>query len=277
MRLGYQTNSLQNHRLADAFALLAEHGYRAVGITPDIGHLDPERTGPAELAEVARQLRDHGLLPVMETGARFLLDPRHKHEPTLMTRDRAARERRLEYTRRTAAMGAQLGAKVVSFWAGIDRVPGADSEAWLLSGIERSCATIRAEGLQPSLEPEPGMAVATVADWQRVRAALGADAPALTLDIGHLYADREPDPVGVIRAAAPFLAQVHLEDMRIGVHEHLVPGTGDVDFGSVLSALRATGYPGPVCFELSRSSHLGPLALAACRSVWEQAGGGSRG
>jgi sugar phosphate isomerase/epimerase len=221
-------------------------------------------------------LRDHGLLPVMETGARFLLDPRQKHEPTLMTRDPAGRAKRLDYTTRTAAIGARLGARVVSFWAGIDRQPGPDSEAWLLEGIDHSCAAIRAAGLTPSLEPEPGMAVATVADWQRVRSALGSTAPAMTLDIGHLYADREPDPAAVIRTVAPFLSQVHLEDMRWGVHEHLLPGTGDVDFPAVLTALRAVGYQGPVCFELSRSSHLGPQAVAACRAVWEQALAGTR-
>ena len=276
MLLGYQTNSLQNHRLLDALALLAEHGYRAVGITPDTCHLDPERTSERELAEVAKQLRACGLQPVMETGARFLLDPRHKHEPTLMTRDAAARARRLEYTRRTAAMGAELGATVVSFWAGIDRTPGGDSEPWLLEGLAHSCAAVRAEGLIPSLEPEPGMAVATVADWRRVRHALSAGAPAMTLDIGHLYVDREPDPAAVIREFAPFLSQVHLEDMRHGVHEHLLPGTGDVDFGAVLTALQAVGYQGPVCFELSRSSHLGPDALRACKAVWERVLAGSR-
>jgi len=33
MLLGYHTNSLQNHRLEDALALLAGHGYRAVVTT----------------------------------------------------------------------------------------------------------------------------------------------------------------------------------------------------------------------------------------------------
>jgi hypothetical protein len=159
MRLGYQTNGLQNHRLGDALRLLAEHGYEAVGITPDTCHLDPATTSDAELDATAHLLAELRLLPVMETGARFLLDPRHKHEPTLMTADPAARQRRFAYCQRAAAMGARLGAKVLSFWAGIDHRPDAGSRDRLLDGVRRACALVRAEGLEPSFEPEPGMAV----------------------------------------------------------------------------------------------------------------------
>jgi sugar phosphate isomerase/epimerase len=270
MRLGYHTNGLQNHRFADAVALLAEHRYEAIAITPDTCHLDPDRTTDAELDQVAALLAAHRLVPVMETGARFLLDPRAKHEPTLMTREPAARERRIAFYRRVAAMGARLGAEVLSFWAGIDRAPGPDSRERLLDGVLRTCAAVRAEGLVPALEPEPGMAVETVADWHVVRAALGTCAPALTLDVGHLYAVWEGEPANVIAAAGPFLRQVHLEDMRRGQHEHLVPGGGDVDFGAVLRAISNAGYDGPVCFELSRSSHAAPAAVARCREVWDQ-------
>lgn len=271
MLLGYHTNSLQNHRLGDAFALLADGGYRAVAITPDTCHLDPATTTDRDLDAVARQLRDLGLTPVMETGARFLLDPRQKHEPTLMTRDGAARQRRLDFYGRVAAMGARLGARVVSFWAGIDRRPGPDSPTWLLDGISAACERIRREGLEPALEPEPGMAVETLADWRRVHATLGSAAPRLTLDVGHLYAVWEGDPVASIPPLVPFLSQVHLEDMRRGQHEHLLPGTGDVDFVGVLSALSKNGYRGPVCFELSRSSHCAPTAVATCRDLWDRA------
>lgn len=273
---GYHSNSLQNHRLADALALLAEQGFRAVALTPDTCHLDPDRTSDAELDELARLLRDFDLVPVMETGARFLLDPRTKHEPTLMTRDPAARARRLDFYGAVAGMGQRLGARVVSFWTGIDRRPGADSQDWMLEGIERTCQRIRAVGLEPSLEPEPGMAVETVAQWHEVRAALGSGAPALTLDIGHLYAVWEDEPARVIAAVGPHLAQVHLEDMRRGTHEHLLPGTGDVDFDAVLTALQEADYRGPVCFELSRSSHQAPTAVATCRAVWERWLGGLR-
>jgi sugar phosphate isomerase/epimerase len=268
MLLGYHTNSLQNHRLDEAMDLLAEHDYRAVAITPDTCHLDPATTSDAVLGEFAVRLRDLGLQPVMETGARYLLDPRDKHAPTLMTVERAARQRRLDFYGRVAAMGARLGAQVVSFWAGIDRAPGEDSWQRLLDGVAAACERIRREGLVPALEPEPGMAVETVADWHRVRAALGGAAPALTLDIGHLYVVWEGDPVEVIAANAAHLAQVHLEDMRRGVHEHLVPGAGEVPFGQVLDGLAAAGYQGPVCFELSRASHMAPTAVATCAQVW---------
>lgn len=277
MQLGYHTNSLQNHRFADALLLLRDERFEAVAITPDTCHLDPERTGDAELDDTARRLREAGLSPVMETGARFLLDPRHKHEPTLMTRDPAARARRLDFYGRVAAMGARLGARVVSFWSGIDRAPGPDSQPWLLEGIARTCERIRAHGLVPALEPEPGMAVETVAQWRDVQRHLGADAPALTLDVGHLYAVWEGNPVDVIAAVGPHLAQVHLEDMRRGTHEHLEPGAGDVDFTAVLTAIARSGYRGAVCFELSRSSHRGPAAVRRCKDVWRQWRDGFRG
>jgi sugar phosphate isomerase/epimerase len=277
MRLGYHTNSLQNHRLGDALTLLAGFGYRAIAITPDTCHLDPTVTTDRDLDAVAARLRELDLQPVMETGARFVLDPAHKHEPTLMARDPSARGRRLDFYSRIAAMGARLGAQVVSFWSGVDRTPGPDSWQHAVDGIRQAAARIRAEGLAPALEPEPGMAVETVGDWHRVRASLGGDAPAMTLDIGHLYAVWEGDPVAVVAASVPYLAQVHLEDMRRGEHEHRLPGTGDVAFAPLLTTLRDSGYGGPVCFELSRSSHLGPTAIATCAEVWQRALRGPRG
>lgn len=270
MLLGYHTNSLQNHRLDDALPLLAQHGYRAVAITPDTCHLDPAETDDATLDRVAQRLRQLELVPVMETGARYLLDPSHKHEPTLMTADPDGRRRRVAFYGEVARLGRRLGAEVVSFWAGVDRSPGADSRERLRDGVAAACAAIRAEGLRPSFEPEPGMAVETVAEYLDLRAELGEDAPELTLDVGHLYAVWEGEPDKVIEQAAPFLAQVHLEDHRRGVHEHLLPGDGEVDFGSVLNAISRTGYGGACCFELSRHSHCAPSALTVCREVWER-------
>jgi sugar phosphate isomerase/epimerase len=256
--------------------LLADLGYQAVALTPDVCHLDPYRSTAAEIDAIAALLAQLRLQPVIETGARFLLDPRQKHEPTLMTRDDAARRVRLDYCRRAAGLGAALGAGVVSFWTGVDRAPGVDSPVRLRDGVRAAADVIRGAGLVPALEPEPGMAVATVAQWRALAAALGGEAPALTLDVGHLHAEWEGEPAAVIAGCGRELVQVHLEDMRRGVHEHLLPGDGDVDFHSVAASLRRAGYRGPVCFELSRHSHLAPTAVAACAGLWGQLGGDVR-
>jgi len=276
MLLGYHTNSLQNHRLEDALALLAGHGYRAVAITPDTCHLDPFAADDVALDRVRQQLQELSLFPVMETGARFLLDPASKHEPTLMTPDAGGRARRLDFYRRVARMGRKLGAEVVSFWAGVDHAPGPDSPERLREGVAAACEVIREEGLRPSFEPEPGMAVETVSGYLQLRSDLGTVAPDLTLDVGHLYAVWEGELADVISSAAPFLAQVHLEDQRRGVHEHLLPGDGDVDFECVLREIESSGYDGPVCFELSRHSHCAPAAVAACERLWARCGPSAR-
>lgn len=271
MLLGYVTNGLRDHRLDDALRLLADHGYRAVGLTLDVGHLDPYRASAAAIDAIAALCARFDFHVVIETGARFLLDPRQKHEPTLMTRDPTARDRRLDFYRRAARIGRALGAHAVSFWSGVDRSPGPDSQAWLDDGIRRACASIVAEGLVPSLEPEPGMAIDTLAAFDALCDRLGPAAPRLTLDVGHLYVTNEGDPVELCRRHASRCAQVQLEDMRRGVHEHLPPGSGDVDFHGVLAALRGAGYAAGVCFELSRSSHEAVRWIAACADLFRAA------
>ena len=51
------------------------------------------------------------------------------------------------------------------------------------------------------------------------------------------------------------LWNVHIEDMRRGVHDHLMFGEGEIDFGEVMNGLREIGYEGGVHVELSRHSH----------------------
>jgi sugar phosphate isomerase/epimerase len=51
------------------------------------------------------------------------------------------------------------------------------------------------------------------------------------------------------------LANVHIEDMRHGVHEHLLFGEGEIEFPPVLAKLREIAYTGGIHVELSRHSH----------------------
>ncbi|MER7460777.1 sugar phosphate isomerase/epimerase family protein [Micromonospora sp. NPDC126480] len=263
LRFGYGTNGFANHRLEDALAVIADLGYAGVALTLDHDHLDPFAPGLARRVDaVARRLTDLGLGVVIETGARYLLDPWHKHAPTLLHDDPA---RRIEFLRRAVAVGADLGAEAVSFWAGVR--PGAvpPAVAWdrLVTGCAAVVAAADAAGVPLGFEPEPGMLVEDIAGWRRLHAALGApERLGVTLDIGHCRC-LEPLPVpDCVRAVAAHLVNVQIDDMRRGVHEHLEFGAGEIDFPPVLAALREVGYAGLVAVELPRHSHAAPAVAA---------------
>ncbi len=268
MRFAYNTNGTAHHRLDDALALIADAGYDGVALTLDIHHLDPfaEDFRPA-VARLAARLRTLGLGCVVETGARFLLDPRHKHEPTLVTPDPDGRARRLEFLTRALQVAAETGADAMSFWAGIP-APGvapAQARAWVAEGAAELVARAARLGTVAALEPEPGMAIETPADWE----ALAVPGLRLALDTGHCLVTNEIDPADAVARYAPHLGTVSLEDMARGIHVHLPFGEGDMDVPAVLRALQAARFDRLVCVELSRDSHradtMVPTALAWLR------------
>ncbi|WP_328323031.1 MULTISPECIES: sugar phosphate isomerase/epimerase family protein [unclassified Streptomyces] len=260
LRYGFGTNGFSNHRLEDALAVIAGLGYDGVALTLDHHHLDPFAPRlAARTAALARRLESLGLSVVIETGARYLLDPWHKHEPTLLAAE--GREHRLDFLRRAVAVGADLGAQAVSFWSGI-KPAGLDSRvAWdrLAAGCAEIVEVAERAGVPLGFEPEPGMLVESIDEYTRLAAVLGDPASfGLTLDIGHCRC-LEPYPVPeCVRRAGQRLVNVQIDDACRGTHEHLEFGTGEIDFPPVLSALDEVGYRGLVAVELPRHSHDAP-------------------
>src|SRR5262249_867080 len=117
-RLGYNTNGLAHHRVEDALRLLAELGYRAASITPDVGQLDLyrlDRAGGRRGRGAPRRPRPP--LPGGR-GGRYLVDARRKHFPTLLESAARERRRRVDFLRRSIDLAADLGAPLVSIWSG---------------------------------------------------------------------------------------------------------------------------------------------------------------
>lgn len=352
LRFGYGTNGLADLRLEDALALLADLGYDGVGLTLDHMHLDPLAPDlAARTRRLGRRLAALGLDVTVETGARYVLDPRRKHGPSLLDPAPEARARRVDLLLRAVQVAADLGAHAVHCFSGAvppasgaaagdastggaaaggasasgaaaggaatggapasdaatggaatgdaptggaaagdastsgtatgdaptsdvatggavtgdaatsDAATGDAATAWqrLAASLTPVLEAADTAGIPLAIEPEPGHLLATLADFHHLRGLLG-DPPALglTLDLGHCQCLEPLPPADCVRAAAPWLRHVQIEDMRRGVHDHLPFGEGEMDFPPVLAALAATGYQGLTVVELPRHSHAGP-------------------
>lgn len=267
MRLYYNTNGFAHHRLEDAVDLLADLGYDGVALTPDVHHLDPLRASAAEVAKLARQLESRGLGVTVEGGARFILDPRRKHAPSLLSAE--GHERRTDFYVRLLALARDLGSPLISIWSGKveEGLPAA------AAGLERLAERLapvleqaEALGVRVAFEPEPGMRVETLEDFAALRARLprrAAGVLGLTIDTGHLAASEAPPHAEQIGRHAEHLLYVHLDDSPLGVHEHRFFGDGDVDFPALRLAFEQIGFAGPAAVELSRHSHDAAATAAA--------------
>lgn len=264
MRLGYNTNGTTGHRWEHAIELMAEIGYRSVAITVDHSCLDPYSVGlPGELKRMRQLLERFEMTSVIETGARFLLDPRRKHEPTLVSPQATDRATRVDFLKRCVMIAIELNSEAVSFWSGIVRDGAATEESYgrLAGGCREIIDFAAPHGIRLAFEPEPGMLVQTFDDYRHLLSLVDGPGFGLTVDIGHVHCLESQSISDGLIAWRERLFNIHIEDMHRGIHEHLRFGEGSIDFAPVMQTLKEMSYAGSINVELSRHSHLAPEVM----------------
>lgn len=259
LNFGYNTNGFAHHRLEDACTIIAEIGYRSVAVTVErdlLPSMDSDSVGAAScrLNEIRRST---GLCMSLETGSRFYLDPRRKHQPTVLSFDSSARSKRVEFVKACIDVAAGTGSHCVSLWSGTPDSGEDDGilEDRLVEGLREILVHARHRNVRIGFEPEPGMFVATMGAFERLHDRLGDALFGLTLDLGHVHCLNDGDPAGHLRRWTHKLWNVHIEDMHRGAHEHLMFGDGDMPYAPIFAALREINCVAPVHVELSRHSH----------------------
>ncbi len=123
--------------------------------------------------------------------------------------------------------------------------PPAEIRAWLEEAAERA----KADGMNLMIEPEPicwcdsGRAtVAVLEGLKNVR---------INYDPGNVAWLENRDPIGEFDVVAPYIANVHVKDIRPvrGEPEWVPAGEGIVDYRAHFRALRGIGYAGPISLE----------------------------
>lgn len=277
MKLGYNTNGLAHHRWQDALSLIAETGYQSVAVTVDHHCLNPliapnRFVMPNDVVPMRDLLAQFGLSSVVESGARFLLNPRVKHEPTLLSRTLEERTVRFDFLKRCIDIAAEIGADAMSFWSGcwhrpVENIETSQTESrdeiWdrLISGCQQLTAYAETKNMPLAFEPEPGMFIESFADYQQLCEQVDHPLFGLTIDIGHVQCIEDGTIANHLRQWKDQLFNVHIEDMVRGVHDHLRFGDGEIDFPPIIKTLQEIGYTGGVHVELSRHSHMAPEVL----------------
>ena len=176
----------------------------------------------------------------------------------------------------------------MSLWSGIVRDGAEDREVMdrLVGGLTSVLDYAAERSVTLAFEPEPGMFIDTMSRFADLLEALrkrGAysEQLRLTIDVGHLHCQGELPIADQLRQWSDRLVNVHIEDMRSGVHEHLMFGEGEIDFRPLIEALVEINYSGIIAVELSRHAHVGPQAARQAynflRPICDAAEVGGRG
>lgn len=142
----------------------------------------------------------------------------------------------------------------------------ASAAGWMAEARARAAA----DGLMLLVEPEPICWI----DTARGASAIGAE---INYDPGNVAWLTGEDPIGEFDAAAPFIRNVHVKNLRLPGPEWLPAGQGIIDFRRHFAALQRAGYTGPISLEphiLDGSAE----TIRRCRDdfirLWESAQGG---
>jgi sugar phosphate isomerase/epimerase len=157
----------------------------------------------------------------------------------------------LERTVRTIRLTQEAGTDVFVFSGGRSDKRADPANEWNAL-VDRTRILVReaeACGVRLALETEPGFICGTTAGLLRLMDELGSPALCCNMDIGHAYLC-DPDPIAAIAALGDRIVHCHLEDMKRGVHDHLLPGRGDMDLPAFVEALGRTGCTGPAALDL---------------------------
>jgi sugar phosphate isomerase/epimerase len=262
---GYNTSGFAHHKLDEALEIIAHCGYRGVALTLDTHHCNPFTAEPADLLRLRQLLEKLKLRVVIETSARYLLNPQRKYYPTLVSVE--GRQIRLEFLRRAIDIARELNAECVNFWSGAPEpgIPEHQAWDWLVTGCLQLADHAKRRGVQLAFEPEPGMLADDMAKFEVLKKHITTARFGLTLDVGHVFCTEAAPFRQIYGKFANLIRNVHIEDIRGRKPEHVMFGEGELDFAAILRVLSDNNYSGLVNVELPRDSHRAPEA--ARRSI----------
>ena len=261
MKLSFSTNAFVKYPVTEAVEKIAALGYDGIELLADAPHLYADSVTPSDLNQLRRVLDRTGLA-VANINAntsvgyygREFWEP--LFEPSLANPDRALRRWRLAYSKKCIDMAQLLEAPCVSLTSGRP-VPGVSPEQsmrLLRESLKELLDYAVKRSIRIGIEYEPGLLVERCEELLELIGEMRSSYLGANLDLGHSHVLGE-HPETVVNALSQKIFHIHIEDIKARKHYHLIPGTGDMDFGRLLRILEDHNYEGFLTVELYTYPH----------------------
>jgi len=218
----------------------------------DKPHAYPPSLDDALILEVKNKIKSYNL-NISNLNAFTLFALGDTYHPSWIESNPADRKARVDHTINCIELATKLGAKTISVEPGGPLTP---SEADLTNlyktfkeGISEVLPFAEKNKIKILIEPEPGLLIQTSKEFLEFMKNFNSDYLKLNFDIGHFYCVKE-DPIDLVNTLGEYIEHYHLADIKDRIHNHLIPGLGDINIKDVLLAIKDTGYKGFVTIEL---------------------------
>ena len=250
-KLAFSTNAYKLSSLEAAIDSIARIGYAGVELMADIPHAYPPHMPAERVAAVRKQLAALRL-QVSNVNAFTLFALGDTYHPTWIEDDPAKRRQRIDHTKNVIAMTAAVGGRTISLEpAGPqDNLTREEALARYEAGLREVLPVAAQHNVILMIEPEPGLVIQHSHECVEFLQRFNHPNLKMNCDLGHFYCVEE-DPAQVVRDCAPWIAHIHLEDIKENrVHQHRIPGEGAMDWPGIFAAIASIQYSGWVTVEL---------------------------
>ena len=181
-------------------------------------------------------------------------------------------EEKLEKALQAVRITRELGTDIMIITGAFRREEESPEDQWnrQISCMKRLGEEAEKYKVRLAVEYEPGFVIHNAELLCRAMAEAASPAFFVNADIGHFFLEEE-EPLKALEKVADRIIHVHAENMKAGVHNHLIPWEGDMDLPSYFAKLREIGFDGPVSLDVYQYDYeeIAPRSIQMIRSMWE--------
>lgn len=255
----YSTNGLKNHSLTEAFSLIHRSGFQGIELAITNEHFptfdfNKQKNNLGQIIE-----KTNANITNIHTGEPFLLSTA-QHYPSLITTDNHERKKRIDFIGSIINLAQSIHCPYVTIISGLIEEKDSHENAWAtLTDSLQQLISKTSSGITLLLEQEPEMFINNTEHLLKLIELFDGKIK-INLDIGHLEVIKENISKSILLLKDHIL-NIHFEDIKDNIHQHLLPGDGQINFKPFFQVLKDINYRGNLTADLYPFSHIAEKAL----------------